>query len=68
MKLQINTGGAWRDVIRFNAADDHVCGEVLEAGATIGRIGEAQLRVFAVALGDVLMTWSPKTKEWKESQ
>ena len=45
VKLQINTSGAWRDVISFDAGKDVACGEAMEAAAMLGRIGNATLRI-----------------------
>jgi hypothetical protein len=59
VKLQVNNSGAWKDVVRFDAADAVVSGEVMDAAATLGRIGGVSWRVCtADALQLSLMYWS----------
>lgn len=68
-KLQINTAGAWRDVLRFDL--DAVDAEALQVAAanlvTIGNpSGRATLRiVMDNGLTDVLTHWDAK-KGWAE--
>lgn len=59
VKLQLNNSGAWKDVIRFDAADDAVCAQVMEAAEALGQVGKVTWRV-CVDDGsqDVLMHWS----------
>jgi hypothetical protein len=59
VKRQINTAGAWRDVIRFDAANDIACGEVMAAAAALGRVGKARMRICtADSLQQALMHWT----------
>jgi len=72
VKLQINTNGAWRDVIAFDAAADVECGEVMSAADTLGRIGKAAFRVVMTnspvpRSPEVLLHWTPEAG-WKEKQ
>jgi hypothetical protein len=45
VKLQINTTGAWRNVIRFDADKDVEYLEVMGAAETLGRVAKATLRI-----------------------
>lgn len=69
VKLQINTTGAWRDVITFDADNDVQCGEVMHAGEILGRTGKASLRIAVIDSPQprspiVLMYWTEATA-WK---
>lgn len=69
VKLQVNTSGAWRDVIKFDAAYDVESMEVMGAAETLGRISKATFRVVVAdepgRSPTVLTTWTPDTG-WKE--
>lgn len=43
--LQIKTGGAWRNVITFDAADADACGVIEYHAPGVAGVGRAQLRV-----------------------
>jgi hypothetical protein len=65
VKLQVNTSGAWRDVISFDAAQDLEAGEVMAAAATLGLVAKAQFRVVIPNEDQprsptVLTRWSPE--------
>lgn len=68
VKLQINDSGSWRNVIRFDAADDQVAAQVMEAAATLGHASERT--TFRIAIDDclstTLMRWS-REKGWKKA-
>lgn len=63
MKLQVNTAGAWKDVISFDGAEDHVTSEVMEHVHYLGihDNGPSTFRIVATdpQIG-VLANWSPK--------
>jgi hypothetical protein len=66
VKLQVNTSGAWRDVIAFDAEKDIESAEAMSAAATLGRIAKAKFRVViknspVPRAPIVLMHWSPET-------
>lgn len=59
VKLQVNTSGAWRDVISFDAGKDVECAEAMSAAETLGRISGAKFRVVIKgALQTPLMHWT----------
>lgn len=64
VKLQINTSGAWRNVISFDAADEKASGQVLAAAPVLAEIGRGTLRiVIDDGLQEVLQSWTPE-KGW----
>ena len=66
-KLQVNTNGAWKDVIRFEAGMDVMVSEVMDAAERLGRTdsGRATFRVVIDdALSTVLYRWSTESG-WK---
>lgn len=72
--LQVNIfAGTWKDVVKFDAADDAACAEILAAAATLGRLswkGRSAFRVTTddpMQRADVLLTWSA-TDGWKEAR
>jgi hypothetical protein len=66
VKLQVNTSGAWRDVIGFDAGSDVECTEVMRAAETLGRISKAKFRVVIKdSLQTPLLHWTPEAG-WKE--
>jgi hypothetical protein len=72
VKLQINTSGAWRDVIGFDAGKYVECCEVLTAADMLARIGKATCRVIvansnALRSPMVLMNWTPDAG-WQEAK
>jgi hypothetical protein len=72
VKLQINTGSAWRDVIGFDAGKDVACGEVMAAADMLARIGKATCRIVmansnAPRSPTVLMNWTPD-RGWQEAK
>jgi hypothetical protein len=65
VKLQVNNSGAWTDVLRFDAADELACSEVMEAAAALGRLGGGTWRVcMADSLQQVLLHWTA-AKGWE---
>jgi hypothetical protein len=68
MKLQVNTAGAWKDVITFEGCEDHVTGEVMDNAHWLGihHDGVVSFRIAAVdqQIG-VLAHWT-REKGWKE--
>jgi hypothetical protein len=66
--LQVNTSGAWRNVIGFDAGKDVECAEVMGAAQTLGRISKAKFRVVIKdSLQTPLLHWTPEAG-WKESK
>lgn len=45
VQLQINTSGAWRKVISFDAANEVHCAEVMTAAPTLAEVGGGTLRI-----------------------
>ena len=43
--LQINTSGAWRNVVTFDAADADACGVIEYHAPGVAVVGQAKLRV-----------------------
>ena len=69
IKLQLNNSGAWKDVTHFDASDDAVGQQVLDAADTLGRINAHRVTYRLVtedALPAVLMTWN-KDVGWKKA-
>jgi hypothetical protein len=69
VKLQVNTSGAWRDVVSFDAGQDLEAREVMDAAAALGRVAKAKFRVVIPSEAQprspmVLTCWSPETG-WK---
>ena len=66
-KLQVNTNGAWKDVVRFDAGLDVMTSEVMDAADRLGRADRGNVK-FRVAIDDALSTtlygWSPEVG-WK---
>lgn len=72
VKLQVNTSGAWRDVICFDAAKDVESAEVLGAAETLGRVSKAAFRVVIKdsvnpRAPEVLLRWTAD-RGWKEQR
>ena len=64
-KLQVNTTGAWRNVLDFDAKDE---AEVLDSAAQLfARETKATLRIIISGDTAPLMTWSCKDgwREWR---
>lgn len=61
VKLQVNTSGAWRDVIGFDAGKDVECSEVMGAAETLGRVSAgAKFRIVVTDTHQTpLMHWTP---------
>jgi len=77
VKLQVNTfGSAWRDVVRFDAANDVTSMEVMDAAERLGRLDGSRRTKFRIATDDVnarydvipsvLTHWTAE-RGWKES-
>lgn len=73
VKLQVNIfTGTWKDVLRFDAADDAAGAEIMEAAATLGRHSWKSRSAFRIATddpnqpADVLLTWSA-ADGWKRA-
>lgn len=65
VRLQINTAGAWRNVIDFDAADHKVRDSVMAHSAQLAEIGKATLRIVtADGLQTALCSWS-RDKVWR---
>ncbi|MBX3660709.1 MAG: hypothetical protein KF740_19920 [Ramlibacter sp.] len=65
VKLQVNTSGAWKDVVTFDAADDAVGDQVIEGAAQIGRATAFRFRVVMTGpFSEVLMHFDP-VAGWK---
>jgi len=67
-KLQANTAGAWKDVARFDVADEEACACVMNAARDIGFHATHDVKFRVVrddALNEPLMTWT-KQDGWKE--
>ena len=67
-KLQVNTAGAWKDVARFDVADEAACAAVMNAARDIGFYATHDVRFRVVrddALNEPLTTWT-KQDGWKE--
>jgi hypothetical protein len=62
VKLQVNTSGAWRDVIGFDAADDVQSCEVMDAAAPFRVVIP---NVDAPRSPIVLTRWSPEAG-WRQ--
>jgi hypothetical protein len=68
VKLQVNNSGAWKNVIRFDAADEVACAEAMDAAEKLGSIGDVTWRVcIDDAMDVVLMRWSSATG-WKDAK
>ncbi len=70
MKLQANTAGAWKDVITFDGAQDHVTDEVMDNVHYLGihDSGNTSFRFIAVdPLIGVLAHWT-RVDGWKKEQ
>ena len=63
MKLQVNTAGAWKDVISFDDAEDHVTEEIMEHAHYLG-IHDTGVSAFRITAADpaigVLANWNRK--------
>lgn len=65
VKLQVNTSGAWRDVVSFDAADPVNFEKVMEAAQTLGDVTGAAFRiVIRDGQQTCLRSWSPG-KGWR---
>ena len=66
-KLQVNTNGAWKDVVRFDAGMDVMTSEVMDAAERLGRADGGRV-TFRVAIDDALSAtlyrWS-REDGWK---
>jgi hypothetical protein len=72
VKLQVNTTGAWRDVVGFDAGNDLEACEAMDAAATLGRIAKASFRVVmkdspVPRSPEVLVRWTPERAAWEEA-
>jgi hypothetical protein len=54
VKLQVNTAGAWKDVVSFDAADAAAADHVMQGAAMVG--AGAQKAKFRVVMADSLQT------------
>jgi hypothetical protein len=60
-KLQVNTSGAWKDVVRFDAADVAATDRVTDAAEALGQVGAGAITFRLVsdeALPRVLFRWT----------
>ena len=74
VKLQVNIfASTWKDVVKFDAADDAAGAEIMEAAATLARHSWKGRSAFRIATddpmqpADVLLTWSA-AEGWKEAR
>ena len=72
-KLQVNTAGAWKDVARFDVAEEAACAAVMNAARDIGFYATHDVRFRVVrddALNEPLMTWTKQDgwKEWRHAE
>ena len=64
--LQVNTSGAWKGVVNFDAGKDAEAADVMEAAAVLGRASGAKFRVvIRDGLQTVLAHWTQE-KGWVE--
>jgi len=57
--LQINTTGAWRNVVQFDAGDADACGVIEHHAPGVAVVGRAKLRIVtADGLQTLLRHWS----------
>lgn len=69
VKLQVNTSGAWKDVVRFDAADPVASDKVMQAAPLLGDVSGATFRIaMCDSYQTVLMSWTPDKgwKTWRE--
>lgn len=65
VKLQVNTSGAWKDVVSFDAADPVDSAKVQDAAQTLGDVSGATFRiVIRDGMQTVLTHWS-REHGWK---
>lgn len=68
VKLQVNNSGAWKDVLKFDASENHVGAEIQDAVHQMG-IHDPRNISFRIAIDDsmneVLLVWT-KAEGWKE--
>ena len=68
-KLQVNTAGAWKDVVRFDASLDIMAAEVMDAADRLGRADGGRV-TFRVCIDDAFSTtlyrWDVE-RGWKEA-
>lgn len=68
VKLQVNTSGAWKDVLFFDAGNDEKTGQVLHGVDILGPVGSSSFRLaMRDAEQTVLMHWSAG-KGWEQHQ
>lgn len=70
VQLQINTSGAWRNVVGFNAGDAEACGVIEYHAPALAVVGSGTLRiVIADGSQQVLRHWSLAEgwRDWKRS-
>lgn len=67
--LQINTSGAWRNVVPFDVADENSTNLIMEAAATLAAHGDGEPTVRIVSRKDgyaePLMCWERKSGRWE---
>lgn len=64
-KLQLNNSGAWKDVVRFDAADTEQTDAVTDAAEALGQVPGNRLTFRLVkddGTGEVLMYWTAQEK------
>lgn len=68
VKLQINTAGAWRNVIDFDASDEKAAAAVMGHAAVLAVVGRATLRIAtADGLQTALASWT-LDKGWHDTK
>lgn len=69
VKLQVNTAGAWKDVVRFDADDARATDQVTDAAEALGQVGGGAI-TFRIVSDDplpcVLFNWK-HGQGWKEA-
>lgn len=67
VKLDVNTSGAWKNVLIFDASNEQTNQAVMEAAAALGRIAKCKFRIaIADAMSTPLMYWSGR-EGWREA-
>jgi hypothetical protein len=69
VKLQVNTSGAWKDIVRFDADDTRRTDQVTDAADELGLVGAGAITFRIVSdepLPCVLFNWT-HGPGWKEA-
>lgn len=67
VKLDVNTSGAWKNVLLFDASDEQTNQSVMDAAAALGRIAKCKFRIAVTdAVSTPLMYWTER-EGWREA-